>query len=88
MIKAVVYGTESAPAQKQLSGIYAEFEIVKYKLMATDSGLGDANKFDDFDLTIMPNSVEAPSLYKAFGESETFTGELQFSEITIERSER
>ena len=66
----------------------AEFEIVKYKLMATDSGLGDANKFDDFDLTIMPNSVEAPSLYKTFGESENFTGELQFSEITIERSER
>ena len=56
--------------------------------MATDSGLGDANKFDDFDLTIMPNSVEAPSLYKTFGESENFTGELQFSEITIERSER
>jgi len=66
----------------------AEFEIVKYKLVATDSGLGDANKFDNFDLTIMPNSVEAPSLYKAFGESETLTGELQFSEITIERSER
>lgn len=66
----------------------AEFEILKYKLVATDSGLGEANKFDNFDLTIMPNSVEAPNLYKVFGESETITGELKLSEITIERSER
>jgi len=66
----------------------AEFEILKYKLVATDSGLGEANKFDNFDLTVMPNSVEAPNLYKVFGESETITGELKLSEITIERSER
>ena len=66
----------------------AEFEILKYKLVATDSGLGEANKFDNFDLTIMPNSVEAPNFYKVFGESETITGELKLSEITIERSER
>ncbi|MBH60372.1 MAG: hypothetical protein CL907_04330 [Dehalococcoidia bacterium] len=66
----------------------AEFEIIKYKLEAIDSGLGDSNTYDSFELTIMPNSVEAPGLYSTFGENELITGELYLSEITIQRSER
>ncbi len=66
----------------------ADFEIIKYKLEAIDSGLGDSNTYDSFELTIIPNSVEAPSLYSSFGENELITGELYLSEITIQRSER
>ena len=66
----------------------AEFEIIKYKLEAIDSGLGDSNTYDSFELTIIPNSVEAPSLYSTFGENELITGELYLAEITIQRSER
>jgi len=65
-----------------------EFEVIKYKLEAVDSGIGESNKYDSFELTIMPNSVEAPGLYKTFGESEIITGELYLSEITIQKSER
>ena len=46
MIKAVVYGTESAPAQKQLSGIYAEFEIVKSVELAKNRASGKAIPLD------------------------------------------
>ena len=63
-------------------------EIIKYKLEAIDSGLGDSNTYDSFELTIIPNSVEAPSLYSTFGENELITGELYLAEITIQRSER
>tara|TARA_B100001996_G_scaffold75114_1_gene55471 strand:+ start:668 stop:1426 length:759 start_codon:yes stop_codon:yes gene_type:complete len=66
----------------------AEFEIIKYKLEAIDSGLGDSNTYDSFELTIIPNSVEAPGLYSTFGENELITGELYLAEITIQRSER
>ena len=66
----------------------ADFEIIKYKLEAIDSGLGGSNTYDSFELTIIPNSVEAPSLYSTFGENELITGELYLSEITIQRPER
>ena len=58
------------------------------ELETIDSGLGDSNTYDSFELTIIPNSVEAPSLYSTFGENELITGELYLAEITIQRSER
>ncbi len=70
-----------------VSGI-AEFEIVKYQLEVTDSGLGEANINDTFDLKIIPNSVEAAGLYSVFGEDEILSGRLELSEITIDKSER
>jgi len=80
---------EIVPVDKtgDVAGV-AEFEIVKYQLEVTDSGLGEANINDTFDLKIIPNSVEAAGLYSVFGEDEVLSGRLELSEITIDKSER
>ena len=65
-----------------------EIEHSMFKVEVIDGGIGGASAGDSIEITLKPNSVDAPLLYAVFGDNEVFSGKLYASEITINNPKR
>ena len=59
-----------------------------FKVEVIDGGIGGASAGDSIEITLKPNSVDAPLLYSVFGDNEVFSGKLYAAEITINNPKR
>ena len=59
-----------------------------FKVELIDGGIGGSSAGDSIEITLKPNSVDAPLLFKVFGDNEIFSGKLDVAEITINNPKR
>jgi hypothetical protein len=59
-----------------------------FKVELIDGGIGGSSSGDSIEITLKPNSVDAPLLFKVFGDNEIFSGKLDIAEITINNPKR
>ena len=65
-----------------------EVEHAMFKVELIDGGIGGSSAGDSIEITLKPNSVDAPLLFKVFGDNEIFSGKLDVAEITINNPKR
>ena len=65
-----------------------EVEHAMFKVEMIDGGIGGSSAGDSIEITLKPNSVDAPLLFKVFGDNEIFSGKLDVAEITINNPKR
>ena len=65
-----------------------EVEHAMFKVELIDGGIGGSSSGDSIEITLKPNSVDAPLLFKVFGDNEIFSGKLDIAEITINNPKR
>jgi len=74
--------TEVAKANMTL-GSREVAELAKYRIKATDAGLGGGKAGDTFEFTVFFDPDVSPVNYAIFGPEFTFTGDMIDGEITI-----
>ena len=63
-------------------------KIPCHRVVRFDGGIGGSSSGDSIEITLKPNSVDAPLLFKVFGDNEIFSGKLDIAEITINNPKR